>query len=63
MGEIACEDDGLLGPCMVGFGAAWYVCVIKITVKYQPYIRALRFLRVFNSNLFLFSQDLNPRPS
>ena len=27
VGRIACLDDGLLGLCMVGFGAAWCYCM------------------------------------
>ena len=27
VGRIAWDDDGLVGPCMVGFGAAWGYCM------------------------------------
>ena len=27
VGEICLRDDGLVGPCMVGFGAAWFYCM------------------------------------
>ena len=27
VGEICLRCDGLVGPCMVGFGAAWFSCM------------------------------------
>ena len=27
VGQIAWDDDGLFGPCVVGYGAAWCYCM------------------------------------
>ena len=32
VGRIACDDDGLAGLCMVGFGAACCYCMVVLVL-------------------------------
>ena len=47
MGEICLRCDGLAGPCMVGFGAAWCYCMGVLVLHVKPVFSVFVLLLLF----------------